>query len=202
MFDYIVNNLAGEPGVLAPDPANNFIGSITGVEGRDGAAPFRLSVPTNVETAKVDGWGINIQHNFGESGFGVIANATLVDSDVGYQDLNLGEQFVIAGLSDSANLIAFYDKNGLSVRLAYNWRDDFLAGTGQTNVGAVPPTYVADYEQLDMSASYWFTDQAQIFLDVLNITNETTHVYGRDEVQTLFAAQLGTRYNFGFRYKF
>ncbi len=53
-----------------------------------------------------------------------------------------------------------------------------------------------------MSANYWITDNAQVFVDVLNITDETTHVYGRDEQQTLFAAQLGTRYNVGFRWKF
>ena len=86
--------------------------------------------------------------------------------------------------------------------LAWNWRDDFLAGEGQNNVGAVPPTYTAEYEQFDLSANYWITENAQVFVDVLNITDETTHVYGRDEIQTLFAAQLGTRYNVGFRWKF
>ena len=44
---------------------------------------------------------------------------------------SLEGQFVLNGLSDSANLIGIYEKEGLSVRLAYNWRDDFLAGVGQ-----------------------------------------------------------------------
>ena len=116
--------------------------------------------------------------------------------------MSLAQQFVLTGLSDSANLIAFYDKNGIGVRLAYNWREKFLAGTGQNNVGAGPPTYVGDYQQWDMNASYWFNDDMQLYVDVLNLTNETSHVYGRDTMQTLFATQLGTRYNVGFRYKF
>ncbi|MCY3820479.1 MAG: TonB-dependent receptor [Gammaproteobacteria bacterium] len=114
---------------------------------------------------------------------------------------SIEQQFVLTGLSDSANLMGFYDKNGISVRVAYNWRDDFLAGTGQNNVGSGPPTHVAAYQQVDVSASYWFRDDMQVYLDVLNLNDETTHVYGRDPLQTLFAGQSGPRYNFGFRYK-
>jgi TonB-dependent receptor len=156
----------------------------------------------NIDKAKVDGWELNVQHNFGDSGFGVIANATFVNADVGYDNLSLAQQFVIFGLSDSANLVAFYDKNDFAVRLAYNWRDAFLAGTGQNNVGSGPPTYTGEYEQWDLSASYWWNDNMQVFLDVINLTDEVTHVYGRSELQTLFATQLGTRYNIGFRYKY
>ena len=38
--------------------------------------------------------------------------------------------------------------------------------------------------------------------DVINLTDETTDGYGRTELQTLNAVQLGTRYNLGVRYKF
>ena len=195
-YQWILDNLPNEQGV---DAAN---GRITGVDGRDDVSPFQLSIPVNIEKAEVDGWELVVQHTFGDTGFGAIANATFVDSDVGYDNLSLQDQFVISGLSDSANLVAFYDKNDLSVRLAWNWRDAFLAGTGQTNVGAVPPTYVDEYEQWDLSASYWVNDNFQVFMDVINLTDEVTHVYGRTELQTLFATQLGTRYNIGVRYKY
>ena len=191
--------LANRPDVPGVDAAN---GIIAGVAGRDPVAPFNLTVPVNIEQAKMKGWEFVIQHTFGESGFGLIANATIVDANVGYDRLSLEQQFVLSGLSDSANLIGFYDKHGISIRVAYNWRDDFLSGTGQDNVGAGPPTYVAAYQQLDLSASYWFNDSMQVFVDVLNLTDETTHVYGRDKTQTLFAGQAGPRYNLGFRYKF
>ena len=196
LYTWILANRADQPGV---DAAN---GIIAGVPGRDPVSPFNLTVPVNIEQATMKGWEVVVQHNFGDSGYGVIANATIVDADVGYDNLSLEQQFVLTGLSDSANVIGFYDKDGLSVRVAYNWRDDFLAGTGQANVGAGPPTYVAAYQQVDISASYWFTDTMQAYVDVLNLTDETTHVYGRDRLQTLFAGQAGPRYNLGFRYKF
>ncbi|MYF31065.1 MAG: TonB-dependent receptor [Gammaproteobacteria bacterium] len=195
LYRWILANRADSPGV---DAAN---GVISGVSGRDPASPFILTVPVNIEQATMRGWEFVVQHNFGETGFGFIANATIVDADVGYDDFSLEQQFVLTGLSDSANLIVFYDKNDINVRLAYNWRDDFLAGTGQSNVGAGPPTYVGAYQQLDMSASYWITDTMQVYVDAINVTDETTHLYGRDRLQTLFAGQAGPRYSIGFRYK-
>jgi TonB-dependent receptor len=199
--------LANRPTAEGVDPV---AGTITGVAGRDPSSPFNLSIPVNIEDAVVDGWEFNIQHNFGQSGFGVIVNATLVDADVGYDNLrcdqpncNLSQQFVVTGLSDSANFVGYYEKNRIGLRAAYNWRDDFLAGTGQNNVGAGPPTYVAAYGQWDLNASYKFFDDKLIaFVDVLNLTNETTYVYGRSKNQVLFATELGTRYNIGVRYKF
>ena len=191
--------LANRPTAEGVDPV---AGTILGVAGRDDVSPFSLVVPENSDEIEVDGWEINLQHNFGETGFGVIANYTFVDSDKGFDNFALTDQFAIYGLSDSANLIAFYENDRMSVRMAYNWRDEHLAGEGQNNVGPLPPTYVSDYQQLDMSANFWITDNAQVFLDVLNITEETTHVFGRAEQQTLFASQGGIRYNLGFRYKF
>jgi TonB-dependent receptor len=188
---------------------NAAAGTIAGVAGRDPASPFNLSIPVNIEKASIDGWELMLQHNFGETGFGVIVNYTLVDSDVGYDNLlceqpncNLSQQFSVTGLSDSANLIAYYEKYGFGIRAAYNWRDKFLAGTGQTNVGAGPPTYVDDYGQWDLNASYQFNDNLITFVDIINLTNETSYVHGRAEDQVLFATQLGTRYNIGIRYKF
>ena len=196
LYSWILANRADAEGVDAEN------GVITGVAGRDPASPFNLTLPINIEKAQMKGWEVVVQHNFGDTGFGAIVNATIVKADVGYDNFSLAQQFVLTGLSDSANVIAFYDKDGISVRLAYNWRDNFLAGTGQNNVGAGPPTYVDAYQQLDLSASYWFDDRIQVYVDALNITDETTYVHGRHQDQILFAGQAGPRYNVGVRYKF
>ena len=105
----------------------------------------------------LDGWEFNIQHMFGDSGFGVSANYTLVDSDLKYDNHDRGEQFALEGLSDSANLVAFYEKYGWSVRAAYNWRDEFLAGRFD-GTGLPNPVYTEAYGQLDLNASYNVND--------------------------------------------
>jgi len=197
LYNWILANLPNEEGVDA------VAGTILGVEGRDPAAPFAISVPVNNASNELDGWELNVQHHFGDSGFGLIANYTMVESDdAEFDDLNTGLQFPLIGLSDSANLVAFYETDRLGVRIAYNWREKFLGGTGQDNVGVGPPSYTADYQQIDMNANYWVNDNSQIFLDIINLTDETAHVHGRTSQQTLFATQQGVRYNLGYRYKF
>ena len=157
---------------------------------------------TGVQTCALPIWEINFKHTFGQTGFGFIANATLVESDTEYDNTDRTQQFVVSGIGDSANLIGFYENDRFSILVAYNWRDDFLAGTGQANVGAIPPTYVGEYDQWDIGAQFQVTDNLSIFADAINITDETTYVYGRSESQPLFVAQQGARYNVGVRYTF
>ena len=52
-----------------------------------------------------------------------------------------------------------------------------------------------------MSASHWITDAMQGYMDAVNLTDETAHVYGRDSLQTLSAGQAGPRFSIGCRYK-
>ncbi|MGB0379308.1 MAG: TonB-dependent receptor [Luminiphilus sp.] len=195
LYDWILENKAGSPGV---DTAN---GTITGQSG-DALANFRVTAPINQDDDTVDGWEVNLQHSFWDTGFGFIANATFVESDTSYDVTDLGQQFVVAGIGDSANVIGFYENDRFSIRVAYNWRDDFLAGTGQANVGAIPPTFTGEYEQWDIGAQFSVTDSLRIFLDAINITDETTYVYGRSKSQPLFVGQQGARYNLGVRYTF
>ena len=189
---YILNNYQDDPAVDGD--------TIVSVQG-DPSIVFDLSRPVNNRTAKVDGFEVNLQHTFGDSPFGFIVNATMVDADVAYDNLNsLEGQFVLNGLSDSANLIGFYDGQDLQVRLAYNWRDNFLAGTGQGQGTLTNPTNVKAYGQLDLGITYHATDNLTVYFSGLNLTNETRHVYGLSESQVLQAVQGGPRYDFGLRY--
>jgi TonB-dependent receptor len=169
----------------------------------DPSIVFDLSRPTNQRTAAVDGFELNLQHAFGDSGYGFIVNATLVDANVAYDPFNsLEGQFVLNGLSDSANLIGFYDGEDLQVRLAYNWRDDFLAGVGQGQGTTTNPTNVKAYGQWDLGVTYHYNDNLTLYFSGLNLTEETRHVYGLTERQVLQAVQGGPRYDFGLRYNF
>src|SRR3546814_2164515 len=57
---------------------------------------------------------------------------TIVNGDATYDNTQPSTvaQFALTGLSDSANAVAFYDKGPIQARVAWNWRDKFLAGTG------------------------------------------------------------------------
>lgn len=185
--EYIVANYPA-----SVDAANNHVFALP----EDPILPFEVTRPVNNEDVSIDGIEIAVQHTFGESGYGFQANATKVDSDTEYNNISKASQFAIYGLSDSANLIGFYDKDGLQVRIAYNWRDDFLAGGGGN------PRYTEAYGQVDASVSYELTDNLTLSLEGLNITNETTRQYGRHENMTFNYIETGARYNLGARYSF
>ncbi|GAC07577.1 TonB-dependent receptor [Paraglaciecola chathamensis] len=157
---------------------------------------FELTIPTNLATAKVDGWEFNIQHVFGDSGFGAIANYTVVNSDAEYDVRKIDGNRALTGLSDSANLVGFYEKDDIMVRLAYNWRDKFLLQGGNE------PTFTEEYGQLDANASYQINENFTVFIEGLNLTNATIRRHGRYAEQLIDAEQYGSRYNVGVRFKF
>ena len=200
--NYIFENFDGQPGVTATglDSTGNYTGTIVGQPG-DPVADFRINVPANTGSSTLDGWEFNVQHVFGESGFGLSANYTIVDSpDLNYDNTSFGQQFALIGLSDSANLVAFYDKGPWQIRAAYNWRDQFLSGVFD---GAGPnPNYTEEFGQFDLSIGYQVNDQLSLQFEGINLTDETNRVHGRHVNEVLYLTQTGPRYMFGMRYKF
>ena len=190
---YIFDNFAGDPTV---DAVN---GIISGGPNNDPVV-FTLQQPLNEREAIVDGWEVAVQHTFGDTGFGVVANATFVDADVGVNVNSLEPQFALPGLSDSANLIVFYDKDRLEGRLAYNWRDDFLNGFGMQ--GSNDPRFTESFGQWDFNVSYDIGDSYTVFVEGINITGETFREHTRRSTQLLQALQTGPRYTIGFRGQF
>lgn len=198
--NYIFLNHAGDPGVTYTGINDNGerTGSIVGLP-TDPIAGFDINTPANQRSDSLDGWEFNVQHMFGQSGFGVAANYTIVDSGLTFDNLSLGDQYPMVGLSDSANVVAFYDKNQWQVRAAYNWRDEFLSGIG----GQGPnPNYTEAYGQLDLNISYQVTPQFSLHAEAINLTDETYRTHARHTNQLRFATQTGPRYMFGARYRF
>jgi TonB-dependent receptor len=201
--NYIFANFNGQPGVArtGTDAGGNATGTITGQPG-DPIANFRITTPANTGSSKLNGFEINLQHVFGESGFGLAANYTIVDSpNLNYDNYNLAGQFALVGLSDSANFVAFYDKGPWQARAAYNWRDEFLSGTFD-GTGNPNPNYVEAYGQLDLSFGYQVNAQLTLQAEAINVADETQRVHGRHQNQLLFGTQTGPRYMLGLRYRF
>ena len=62
-------------------------------------------------------------------------------------------------MNDSANLSGFYETDKYSVRLSWNWRDEFLGGFDQHS----SPVYTEEYEQWDLNASYNVNDNFEVY---------------------------------------
>jgi TonB-dependent receptor len=163
---------------------------------------FRATRPINNKEAKLYGLELAGQHFFGESGFGVYANYTIVRGDVEYNDVGdpSVNQFALLGLSDSANVVAMYEKFGLSARLAWNWRDRYLTAANRGEGRS--PEYVEDYAQIDLSIGYDINDNLSLSLEGLNLTGEDVRTHGRSVRQLWYLEEQGPRYALGARYKF
>ena len=193
--EYYAENFADEEGVSVTGEGEDVEVVVTGILG-DPVAIFDVTIPINQRETQVKGWEIMAQHNFGDSGFGLQANYTIVDGNLNY-DINLNEeQWVVPGMSNTANLVGYYDKNGLQVRFALNWRDQFLSSAARD------PLFVEEYYQLDMNMSYEVNDNLSVFLEGINLTQEHQRIHGRSSYQLREFAVGHARYNFGLRYEF
>jgi len=159
------------------------------------------AMPTNSKDAVLNGWEFAGQHFFGDSGFGIQANYTIVNGSVGY---NLtaepgATQFALTGLSDSANLVGIYEKDQWQARIAYNWRDKFL---DSANVGNFEPQFTKAFGQVDFNVGYKFTDDLTVSLEGTNILGADKKTYGRTTNQVKYIDVLEARYALSARYNF
>jgi iron complex outermembrane receptor protein len=169
-------------------------------------AVFAVTQQVNGPEATVRGVELAWQHVFGDSGFGFNGNVTLVDTNKPYDRTDISQSgFAITGLADSANLVAFYDKNGFEARVAVNYRKEYLRQFGQNqNTGAFgsEPTFENENLQIDFSTSYALTKEIKLFFEALNLTNEVQSTHGRFDNQLLDVFAYGRRYTAGARFRF
>ncbi|MDX1570120.1 MAG: TonB-dependent receptor, partial [Xanthomonadales bacterium] len=196
-----------EEGIQADDQAvfariNEILGRDTlgpvRAEPGDPLAVFQVTTTENAEVGNLWGFEMAVQHMFGDTGWGLQANATVVNGDVDADRDVINQQFALPGLSDSANLSVFFENELISARLAYNWRDEFLSGFDQ--FGA--PVFTEKYTPLDLNVTYYVNNELSVFFEALNITEETQRIYSRYPEQFLRGNQYGARYNLGLRYRF
>jgi TonB-dependent receptor len=167
----------------------------------DPLATLDAATPVNANGAAIDGWEVAVQHFFGDSGFGVQANATFVDGDVAFDvgDTTGAAQFALTGLSDSANLVLIYEKDAFNARVTYNWRDQFL---DNANVGGNEPQHTESYEQVDFSVGYNINDDWSVSLEGINVLEQDKRQFGRTQRQLTNLQIQGARYSLSTRYVF
>ncbi len=188
--------------------SQTFIDEVAGAvdlipDANDPLYDFEVTQPINNRQGKIWGFELAAQHFFGNTGFGVSAAYTLVRGDVG---IDVGadpseDQFALVGLSDTANATLIYDKNGLSARLAYNWRDKFLQSANRGG-GDRNPVFVRPFGQLDLNISWDVSEQFAVSFEAINLTESDIRTYGRDKSNLWYAQELDRRFLLGGRFRF
>jgi TonB-dependent receptor len=163
---------------------------------------FAVSQPVNNREGKIHGFEFALTHFFGNSGIGFAGSYTMVDGNVNvdpYANPNI-DIFALTGLGDSANATLIYDKNGISARVSYNWRDKYLAATNQG--GNRNPLFVEAFGTLDANLSWDINDHLAVSLEGINLTSEPVRQYARSKQNLVFAQELKPRFLLGARYRF
>ena len=160
IVDDWIDPVTGQP---IPDPESG------------GNVRLQLNGPQNEEGAFIGGVELAFQYAFTNlpapwDGFGTQLNYTWVTTDAEFINPNSGASFDVPGLSEnSANAVIFYEKDRLSGRVAWNWRDEFLFRVSDTRSN---PRFTKSYTQLDASFGYNLTDNISLVLEGINLTDE------------------------------
>ncbi len=207
--DFIVQSFAAESipianagnaqGVRLP------VGGLIAQRGGQFFGEFSVRRPRNAESLEIKGLELNVVHTLDWlpgvlSGFGVQANATFVSTNRDFDVDQIGQSFAAEGIGNSQNATVFYEKYGISARIAYNRRERFLrqlaGGSGNE------PIFVRDYGQFDGSVAVNVTPALQVFVEGTNLFNAKYFTTGRFDNQLLTYQNFGPRYDAGVRFSF
>ncbi|HYW16642.1 MAG TPA: TonB-dependent receptor [Allosphingosinicella sp.] len=131
-------------------------------------------------------------------GFGVSANVTLNWSRATAPD---GARVSLPGTSDVVfNIGGYYEKYGLSLRLNYQKRTEWLDTLGAEADGG--NQFWATDDELDFSARYALTRNFEIYVDASNLLNNPGRRYVRESAYTLEWERFGRRFTGGVRFNF
>ena len=131
-------------------------------------------------------------------GFGLSGNVTLLDSEF---ETNSGAKFSLPGTSETIyNASLYYEKYGLSARVNYQYRDDWLSTTENDSLGE----YWAAEKRVDLSVRYelpydFAGVNASLFFNGNNLTDETDVRYIGTEATPNQVEGYGSYYLFGVR---
>lgn len=120
------------------------------------------------------------------SATGIEFNYTYSHSETDQVDI-MGNKLPLPSNSENqTNFILWYDKDGLNVRLAYNYRsEEFTRRAGVTTNVAVMQmaNWVEPVGYLDLSINYWLNDNWSFFLNANNLTEQSRRSYAQFEDQ-------------------
>ncbi|WP_165799532.1 TonB-dependent receptor [Sphingomonas oleivorans] len=164
--------------------------------------PIVFTEPVNGVSAKIKGFELAAQSRLSFlpgpfSNLGVILNYTYTDSSADFSVANDVRSRGLPGLSkNSFNAVAYYDDGRFDARLAYAWRDRYLA---QFSDDFGIPRFTDTFGQLDFSASYNITDNLTAQVQGLNLTKEQTINQSSGRYLPYGVAELDRRFLFGLR---
>lgn len=170
----------------------------------DPETPYRINRTFNGAGATIKGFEFQIKQPFTFlpgpfDGLGINATYTYIDSKSGITDTRTQADLPIEGLSrHSANLVGYYEKGPIGVRVGYSWRGRFLDKIGSSGDGV----YYQPFETLSASVNFDLSEGIKLSLQGSNLLNSAVRKYGAFEEAINTYLENGRTYTASVRFKF
>jgi TonB-dependent receptor len=211
-FDLTAEHFFGNIGVVSAGlfykDLDNLIFSSRNNEIIDGESYYVIQ-SRNISKASLFGLEVAANRRFDMlpgflKGFGLEANYTFIRSDAEVPVYINGQtRTVKSSLPNQSehlfNAILYYEANGLTVKLAGNYRGASLE-TISSNLPADFWVWTDKNFTVDLAASYAFNKQVRIFAEVQNLTNEPVRMYLGDRSRTKDLEWSAVRGQIGLRW--
>ncbi|MCG9696000.1 TonB-dependent receptor [Shewanella sp. Isolate11] len=152
------------PGVLQPDEV---------------AAGWTVQTKANGKAATIQGLELQYQQDYG-NGLGSIVNYTYTDTSTDDDTFSDGNPFLSDSSRHSYNVTGYFENDIFQVRLAYNWRSEYMI----RETGSYGNRLHDAYGSLDLSAVWHVTDYLDVKLDGNNLLEEGSRQFGNNQMQT------------------
>jgi TonB-dependent receptor len=185
-------------GVFLKDMNNFFASSAVDVPVTNNGVTreVTLSIPYNIGQSKITGFEAGYQQFYDKlpapfDGLGLQMNITLLNNsgDVPNSGLDsntppdgsgggnvippLFNSLPLQGMSNTTyNIVAMYEKDAVSARIAWNWRSEYLLTS--RDVISRTPVFAQASGQMDASLYYNITDDYKVGIEGSNLLNELT----------------------------
>jgi TonB-dependent receptor len=165
---------------------------------------LNLTQYTNMDKEFIGGVELNAQTQFTGlpgflSGFGISANYTHVWGHATGPAFRAGAIPLAYQSHDLGNVSIFYEKYGLTARLAFNYRSAFSDVVGTS---AATDSWWDSQGQLDLHVGYQVTPQYTIYVDAANLTDSPWRHYQGDKDSLVERERYGSTYRIGVQLHF
>lgn len=177
-----------------PDPATGYTrtGFVNGPRGHISGLELAWQQQFRFLPAPFDGLGLFVNYTRTTSNATYFRSATSTFENAPF----IGQSNYIG------NVALSYEKRGLFVRVALNFRSPRLREDEPIGASAAEDRYVDFFRQLDVTGSYKINRNWEVFGEVLNLTNEPFRVsFGEKRTRFLQFEEYGWSANFGVRWK-
>jgi len=136
------------------------------------------------------------------SGLGTTLNYTYAPSDSANKDIYGNTLPIQDNSENSGNAVLWYEKDGLQLRLAANYRSDRLDSLAIPLGKGVVPIWTQKTVYVDASASYDLYEHSSVYLQVSNLTGEFENNYAQWRDHVISQNVYEKRWTLGWRSRF